>query len=117
MLGRVPHVIALIVTQTLAMRVWGIDVPPRDALVIVSVFVIAAAIPISPSGLGTAQAVSVFLFAEYAPGVTHDERAASVLAFSIVHFAYMMMASIVVGALCLPYARRIGGIPRAEAPT
>jgi hypothetical protein len=108
MLGRAPHVIVIVATQWLAMWVWGIEVPFLDAIVIMPAVIVAASLPISPGGLGTTQAAMVYFFAAYAAGATDDERAANVLAFSIVHFVYTMLASAIVGAVCIPRARRAG---------
>ncbi len=112
MVGRVPHVFFLAFSQWLAMRVWGIDVPLSAALTIAPAIAIAAALPISPGGLGTTQAAFVYLFSDYAAGATVDERQAVVLAFSIVQFVYGALASAVVGLACIPLARRTGALPR-----
>jgi hypothetical protein len=67
-----------------------------------------AALPISPAGFGTTQAATVYFFSDYAVGATADDRAAAVLAFSIVHFVYGLFAVILVGLPCVPRARRAG---------
>jgi len=111
LLGRLPHVLGVVITQWLAMRLWGLDVPVADALTIVPALAIAAALPISPGGLGTMQAATVYFFAAHAPGATADERAAAALAFSIVHLVYSALAVVLVGLVCVPRARRSGGLP------
>ena len=57
--------------------------------------------------LGTTQAAMVYFFSDYAAGATADDRAAMVLAFAIVHFVYAVLAQLVIGAVCAPFARRI----------
>lgn len=109
-LARVPHVIFIVFSQWLAMRVWGIDVPVSAALTVVPAIAIAAALPISPGGFGTTQAATVYFFSDYASGATADDRAAAVLAFSIVHFVYGLVAVVLVGLPCVPRARRAGVI-------
>jgi len=78
--------------------------------------IIASVLPISPAGLGTTQVALVYFFADYAPGATHAERAATALAFSIVHLVYGVVASALVGLLCIPFARRIGAIEPRVSP-
>lgn len=111
MLGRLPHVIVLVVGQWAAIRVWGIDVPFVVGMTIMPAVVIASVLPISPAGLGTTQAAFTFFFADYAIGATDDDRAATVLAFSIVHFVYGVVASLAVGLACLPFARKTARPP------
>jgi hypothetical protein len=53
----------------------------------------------------------VFFFRGHAPGATGDDRDAALFAFGIVHFVYSVAGSILVGVLCLPFARRTGAIP------
>jgi hypothetical protein len=106
MLGRLPHVIVLVIGQWAAIRVWGIDVPFVAGMTIMPAVVIASVLPISPAGLGTTQAAFTFFFADYAVGATADDRAATVLAFSIVHFVYGVAASLAVGLACIPFARK-----------
>ncbi len=111
MLGRLPHVLVLVIGHWAAMRVWGIEVPFAAGMTIMPAVVIASALPISPAGLGTTQAAFTFFFADYAPGATADARQAFVLAFAIVHFVYGVLASLAVGLACLPFAKRAGVTP------
>jgi hypothetical protein len=106
MLGRLPHIAVLVIGGWLVMVVWGIDVPFAAGVMIMPAVVIASVLPISPAGLGTTQAAYVLLFRDYAQGATADDRAAVVLAFAIVHFVYGVLASIVLGLVCAPFARR-----------
>lgn len=112
--GRIPHVISVVLAYWVAMRVWGIEVPFTAAAILMPAVSLAAVLPISPAGLGTTQAAMVYFFADFAPGVTADDRAANLLAFGIVHFVYGFLAALLVGAACLPFAKRIGGIPTDE---
>lgn len=107
MLGRLPHFTVIVFGMWTAMRVWGIAVPLGVGLTTVPIVAIAASLPISPSGLGTTQAALVYFFGPYAAGATADDRAASVLAFSLVHFVYSVAASVVIGAICARYAKRV----------
>lgn len=110
--GRLPHSTVIVLGYWAAMRVWGIDVPFAVGVTLVPAVAIAAALPIAPGGLGTTQAAAVYFFSAYAPGATADERGASLLAFSIVHFVYGVLAMTAVGLICAALARRTA--PRGE---
>lgn len=114
MVGRLPHVAVIVLGHWVAMLAWGIPVPFEVAITIMPVVVIASVLPISPAGLGTSQAAFVFFFSAYAAGATPDERAANVLAFGIAHFVYGLIASILVGLVCMWIAKWTGAMPSAE---
>jgi uncharacterized membrane protein YbhN (UPF0104 family) len=69
-LARLPHLAWLVVGQYVAMRFFGIDVPVASALTLLPLVFVVAVLPISPSGIGTAQATAVALFSTYAPAAT-----------------------------------------------
>lgn len=103
---RLPHVMLVVLGYWFAFLAWGIEVPFSVAMTVMPAVVIAAAIPLAPGGLGPTQGALVVLFGDYAVGATSDARAASVLAFAIVHFVYGTLAQLVVGLVCVPLARR-----------
>jgi len=107
-IGRIPHVFAILLAFWIAMRVWGLAVPFSVGATLLPAVALAAVLPISPAGLGTTQAAMVALFAPYAVGATADERAGAVLAFGIVHFVYGVLFSALFGAVSLPLAKRAG---------
>lgn len=107
MIGRLPHTTVIVLGHWLAMRVWGIEVPFVDGLTLMPAVVIISVLPISPAGLGTAQAAMVYFFADFAHGATPDARNAAVLAFAIVYFVYGVLASMVVGLACTPFAKKL----------
>jgi hypothetical protein len=104
--ARLPHVILIVLGHWFALLAWGIAVPFGAAATLMPAVVIAGVIPISPAGLGTVQGALVYFFSDYAPGATPEARAASLLAFSIVHFVYGMLGQLAVGAICAPLARK-----------
>jgi hypothetical protein len=114
-LGRVPHVAVLVFGQWVALRVWGVPVPLETGLVVMPIVVIASVLPISPAGLGTTQAAMVYLFSAYAAGATVEDRQAAVLAFGIVHFVYGVAASVLVGLVFMPIAKRRGVLVQRPA--
>lgn len=103
--------IVIVLGYWVAMRAWDIPLPFGIGVATLPVVVVASALPIAPAGLGTTQAALVYLFAAYTTGATSDDRHAAMLAFAIVHFVYTSLAVIVVGFVCLPFARRAGAIP------
>lgn len=111
--ARLPHVVLIVLGHWFALLAWGIAVPFSAAATLMPVVVIAGVIPISPAGLGTVQGALVYFFSDYAPGATPEARAASLLAFSIVHFVYAMLGQLAVGVACVPLARKGDPAPQA----
>jgi len=105
-IARLPHVIVIVLGHWFAMRAWGIPVPFGAAVISLPAVVIAAALPISPAGLGTSQVALVYLFSDYSMQATTDGRAAAMFAFSTVHFVYCIVGQAIVGIACIPLARR-----------
>ena len=120
MAARVPHVFVMVVGIWVAARAWGIAVPFGVGLAVIPVIVVAAALPISPAGLGTTQAAMVYFFQAYAVGATEGERSANVLAFSIAHFVYSTVTALLLGLGCAVLGRRLGSElvapPAPESP-
>ena len=112
---RIPYVMVMTFGPWVAMRVWGIPVPFATAASTMPMVVVASALPIAPAGLGTMQASMVYFFSSFAEGATSDIQGAHVFAFSIVHFVYTVLATLLVGLACIPFARRSGGLP-SSAP-
>jgi hypothetical protein len=108
--GRLPHVVVIVLSYWVAMEVWGIHVPFATAATLMPAVALAAVLPISPAGLGTTQAALVYFFRDYAAGATADDRSAAVLAFGIVHFVYGVGAAVLVGGACVPFAKRMGAL-------
>lgn len=106
MVGRLPHMAMIVIGQWAAMNAWGIHLPFGAAMTVMPAVTVVSSLPISPAGLGTSQAALIYFFANYASGATSDERAANVLAYSIVHLVYCLLASVLVGLACTPAAKR-----------
>jgi hypothetical protein len=117
MIGRLPHTFVIVLGHWIAVRVWGIPVPFTVGLTLMPAVVIASVLPISPAGLGTTQAALVYFFYHYAAGATPDEQKAHVLAFAVVYFVYGVVASLVVGLACTPFAKRMGLLPTPDQPS
>ncbi len=70
------------------------------------VFLIIA-LPITPLGLGTTQAALVMLISPYAPFANPGDRAAMVLAFSLVAYFFGIIAQAGVGLWCMQKINRL----------
>jgi hypothetical protein len=98
--ARVPHFAVLVAGHFVAMRCFGIAIPPSQAIALLPLVFIISVLPISPSGLGTAQATSVLLFAHFAPGDAAAEKAA-VLGYSLGLLLSGTLAQALVGVVFL----------------
>jgi hypothetical protein len=98
---RLPHAFLLIFGWWLGLRLWGIPLPPARGLVLLSVAVLVAVLPVAPSGLGTLELTLVQLVSPYAPGSTVAAQRADVLAFSLVYHLFGLAAQALIGLLCL----------------
>ncbi len=106
--ARLPHMAVLLLVLWGSFRVWGIEVPLGAGLAALPAVVLIAALPITPSGLGTAQALQVLLFAPYVVGATPAARSATLLGFSLVHHALGLVGQVAVGAACFALLKRRG---------
>ncbi|MFL6289999.1 MAG: lysylphosphatidylglycerol synthase domain-containing protein [Thermoanaerobaculia bacterium] len=104
--ARFPHMLLLAALHWGAFRIWGIDVPLGRGLALNPVVLLIAALPVTPGGLGTTQALQVLFFSPWSPAVSPDARAADVLAFSLVHHVVGLLAQGAVGLACLLLLRR-----------
>jgi uncharacterized membrane protein YbhN (UPF0104 family) len=100
-LARFPHMLLLAALHWGAFRIWGIAVPPVRGLALNPIVLLIAALPVTPGGLGTTQALQVLFFSPYG-------SAPAVLAFSLVHHAIGLIVQAVVGLGCLTLLRRRG---------
>lgn len=104
--GRMPHLLLLILGHWGAMRIWGLRVPAGEALARMPAVILASVVPLSPSGLGTVQAVQILLFSPYAAAASPAAREAAVLSYSLAFSLLGLAAQALVGAFCLAALRR-----------
>lgn len=106
--ARFPHMMLLAVLHWLAFRIWGIAVPAVPGLALNPIVLLLSALPVTPGGLGTTQALQVLFFSPWATGAAGDDRAAAVLAFSLVHHVVNLVVQAAIGLACLaPFRRRV----------
>jgi hypothetical protein len=108
--GRMPHLLLLILGHWGALALWGIRAPLGPTLARMPGVLLASAVPLSPSGLGTVQAAQVLLFAPYVAGGSASPavREATVLGFSLAFSLLGLASQALVGAVCLAVLRRRG---------
>ena len=112
--ARLPHMLLLVLLNWGLYRVWGMPVPLRFGLAVWPLLLLVSALPITPSGLGTVQALQVALFARWAPEADPASREAAVLALTIASYALALLMQAAIGALAWRALRRQLGEP---APT
>jgi uncharacterized membrane protein YbhN (UPF0104 family) len=112
MLLRAPHMFVLFLGSWVPLHLFGVHVPFFEALGLVPPVLLAAALPITPQGVGVRDTFSVHLFAAYAAGPA-DEAAARVVASTLC----WAVAIVCVQALFSPLLmRRVRGLlPKAES--
>jgi uncharacterized membrane protein YbhN (UPF0104 family) len=108
-LARVPHMLLLVLLSWGLYRVWGMPVPLRLGLAVWPLLLLVSALPITPSGLGTVQAMQVALFAPWAPGRDAASRQAAVLALTLAAYALALLLQAAIGAFALRTLRREHG--------
>jgi len=115
--ARVPHMALLVLLNWGLYRVWGMLVPLRFGLAVWPILMLVSALPITPSGLGTVQALQVSLFAQWAPGPDLASRQAEVLALTLASYALALLLQAAIGAFSLRALRRGFGEPPAATPS
>ena len=108
------HLAILMAGHFTAMWLFGIEVPISVALAGLPVLFLVAALPISPSGLGTTQAAAITLFSSFAPGSSEQARQATVLAYSLAFQVTGTLVVAIVGMICLRSLQTIGPQPSTQ---
>jgi hypothetical protein len=106
-IARLPHVIVMVIGTWWGLRVWGISIPFGKGMTVIPILLLIATIPLTPSGLGAAQALQVAYFAMHAAGGTIIEREASVLAVSLYWHLLSVLAQGLIGLLALSALPRV----------
>ena len=116
--SRFAHFLLFAVLYWGAIVVWGIPIPLGEALPLIVALMFVAALPITPYGIGTVQAAQIVLFSPYLAASERVSPEASILGFSLVHYAASMAAQAAVGLLCYLAWRRLAGrrAPTAGSP-
>ena len=99
-LYRLPNMIAIIGTQALVMRGFGIELPLSVALFYLPAVIFITGVPLSVQGLGPGQVASVAFFAAYVQGDPAMAEA-TVVAASLAYAALLTLCAILIGVCCL----------------
>jgi hypothetical protein len=78
--ARLPHMAVMFFGTWASFELFGVKVPLATALKVIPLLMVALALPLTPQGFGTRDALAALLLASYAPGETRAERLASVAA-------------------------------------
>ncbi len=114
--ARLAHFVLFSLLYWGALRVWKIPVPLAEALVLVTLLMFLAALPLTPYGLGTVQVAQVLFFSSYVEAPAAAGREASVLAFSLVQYAASLPVQAALGYGCwLGWRRRFPAAAGAPA--
>jgi Lysylphosphatidylglycerol synthase TM region len=99
--ARLPHMAILVLLNWGVYRVWGMPVPLRFGVAVWPLLMLVSALPITPAGLGTVQALQISLFAPWAGGGDLVTRQAAVLALTVAQYALALLLQAAIGAWCL----------------
>jgi uncharacterized membrane protein YbhN (UPF0104 family) len=113
--ARIPHVLTLVAGHMGAMHLFGVETPIADGLALLPIVFVIGNLPITPSGLGTAQVTAVQLFSRWAPGITQLDREAVVFGYSIALQFLGLFAQAALGLVFLKSNRRPDTI-KTDAP-
>lgn len=103
---RAPHMMVLFLGSWVPLLMFHVDVPFVDALGLVPPVLLVAALPITPQGVGTRDALSVHLFAAYAVG-SKEEAAASVVASTLAWVVALVIVQVCFSPLLMKRAYRL----------
>lgn len=109
--ARATHIAAVATLAYGALLVWGLTLSPRAGLATQPVLLLTASIPITPSGLGTVQAIQVDVFSPYLePELPHSAES-RILACALAGHVVGAASQLLLAFICLALQRR-----RALAP-
>jgi hypothetical protein len=113
LLARLPHITFIIVGNWILMREFGVRPTLWEALALLPIVFVVSIIPITPSGLGTSQGITVLLFAPFVASADPSARKAAVLAYSL---ASQVSALVAQAGLGLVFLRRVSRAAKPSGP-
>lgn len=105
-LARVPQLLLMLAMHALVMREFGVEPTVTAVLTLLPLVFFVGVVPVSPFGLGTAQATAVVLFAPFGTAATDDARQAAVLAYSLTTQMVALVVQALLGLGCWLWLRR-----------
>ena len=110
MLVRLPHIASLLALSWFSLAAFGVVIPVGKAILCLPIVYFVTVLPISPQGLGTAEAMLILFFAAYAPGTTSESHRTAILSANLVCRVIANAIQIVIGLVCMrsQLARNLG---------
>jgi hypothetical protein len=121
MLVRLPHIASLLALSWFSLAAFGIFIPVGKAILCLPIVYFVTVLPISPQGLGTAEAMLILFFAAYAPGTTDQSHRAAILAANMVCRVIANIIQVTIGLFCMRSQlardlRKVGNGARSATP-
>jgi len=104
--SRTIHLAAVSAFAYGALHVWGLELPPSVGLATQPVLLLAASIPLTPSGLGTVQAIQVLVFSPFLESDHAASAESRVLACAIAGHAIGALFQVMISVVCAELLRR-----------
>ena len=101
MLVRLPHIASLLALSWVSLAAFGIFIPVGKAILCLPIVYFVTVLPISPQGLGTAEAMLILFFAAYAPGTTEQSHRAAILAANMSCRVIANIIQFTIGLVCM----------------
>lgn len=105
---RIPHMAVIFVGTWVPFLFFGVDIPLISALALMPPLLLMSAIPVTPQGVGTRDAVALYLFVSFASG-SDPEREAAVLATTLSWAIIASLIQIALSMVFIPRLRRLHG--------
>ncbi len=103
---RIPHVAVVFVGTWIPFLFFDVDIPISSALALMPPLLLMSALPVTPQGVGTRDAMALYLFASFAMGTTAEQEAA-VVATTLSWAIIASLIQIVISLIFIPRVRRL----------
>lgn len=109
LLYRMPHIFVQFIGAWAPFWFFGVRIPLADALALMPIIMFVVALPVSPQGLGTRDALAIALLSRYAMGGP-EQRPATIAAATLSWLCALTLVQLVVSPLFLRWAYRLLGV-------
>ncbi len=103
---RIPHVVVLFIGSWAPFEFFGVHVPLTDALALIPVVMLVAALPITPQGVGTRDVIAIELLAGYADG-NREQQIAAVAAATLAWACALTIVQALVSPVFMRRAQKL----------
>ena len=113
--ARLPQLLVMLAMHAIVMHLFGVRPSVTAVLTLLPLVFFVGVVPVSPFGLGTAQATAVLLFAPFSTAATEDTRQAAVLGYSLATQMVALLVQALLGVGCWLWLRATAGsLPRPK---